>query len=104
MIRAIKLKNCIPYQEAEISECKMINYIFGSNGSGKSTIGAFLSGDSSTRFDNSSIEWEGESHEKIEVYNKSFRQKTFNRKYRAYLHCLYLREGKGGAAKAARIT
>lgn len=76
MIRAIKLKNCIPYQEAEISECKKINYIFGSNGSGKSTIGAFLSGDSSTRFDNSSIEWEGENHEKIEVYNKSFRQKN----------------------------
>jgi len=73
LIKSIKLYNCIPYQRAEVSECKRINYIFGANGSGKSTISSFLSGVSDPRFKSSSVEWTGEMHEKIEVYNKGFR-------------------------------
>lgn len=73
MIKAIKMNNCVPYQHAEISDCKKINYIFGANGSGKSTIGSFLSGVTDSRFDGSSIEWTSEIHEKIAVYNKAFR-------------------------------
>lgn len=79
MIKAIRLNNCVPYQQAEISDCKKINFIFGANGSGKSTISSFLAyvndtaGVKNTRFVNSELEWTGEPHEQIEVYNKAFR-------------------------------
>lgn len=73
MIKNIKFNNCTPYRRAEISDCKKINFIFGANGSGKSTISSFLAGITDTRYSSSSIEWTGEIHEKIEVYNKAFR-------------------------------
>ncbi len=73
MIKAIKLNNCIPYQQAEVSECKKINFIFGANGSGKSTISSLLAGTADARFSSSSVIWTSETHEKIEVYNKGFR-------------------------------
>lgn len=77
MIRAIKLKNCVPYQQAELSDCKKINFVFGANGSGKSTISSFLSGYSDTRFSQSVIEWDGAVHETIYVYNRGFRRSNF---------------------------
>jgi len=73
MIKAIKMSNCTPYQQAEVSDCKKINFIFGANGSGKSTISSFLAGATDSRFSSSFIEWESEAHERIEVYNKTFR-------------------------------
>lgn len=73
MIKNIKFNNCTPYRRAEISDCKKINFIFGAHGSGKSTISSFLAGITDTRYSSSSIEWTGEIHEKIEVYNKAFR-------------------------------
>ena len=77
LIRAIKLKNCVPYQQAELSDCKKINFVFGANGSGKSTISAFLSGSSDTRFSHSTIVWDNTVHETIYVYNRSFRRSNF---------------------------
>lgn len=77
MIRAIKLKNCVPYLDAELSDCKKINFLFGSNGSGKSTISSFLSGYSDNRFSQSFIEWDGAVHETIYVYNRGFRRSNF---------------------------
>ena len=75
MIKKIKLNNCTPYQQAEIADCKKINFFFGANGSGKSTIGSFLSGADVSRFEESSITWSDDvGHEKIEVYNRKFRQ------------------------------
>lgn len=73
MIKGIKLNNCTPYQQAEVSDCKRVNFIFGANGSGKSTISSFLAGIPDSRYSSSTIEWVGEMHEKIEVYNKAFR-------------------------------
>ena len=66
--------SCTPYLQAEIDDCKKINYIFGANGSGKSTISSFLSGIDDPRFSSSSIAWEGETRENIEVYDKAFKQ------------------------------
>ena len=50
MIKAIKLNNCTPYKQADVLDCKKINFIFGANGSGKSTISSFLSGSTDSRF------------------------------------------------------
>lgn len=77
MIKAIKLKSCTPYQQSELSDCKKINFVFGANGSGKSTISSFLSGASDARFFQSSIEWDREAHETVYVYNRSFRRRNF---------------------------
>lgn len=38
MIKKINLTSCLPFQQASIEDCKKINYIFGANGSGKTTI------------------------------------------------------------------
>ena len=77
MIKAIKLKSCVPYQQAELSDCKKINFVFGANGSGKSTISSFLSGAEDQRFTQSSVEWDGVAHETIYVYNREFRKNNF---------------------------
>lgn len=69
------MNNCVPFQQAEISDCKKVNFIFGANGSGKSTISSFLAmyPNTNTRFETSSIIWEDTNHETIEVYNRDFR-------------------------------
>ena len=77
MISAIKLNNCTPYQQEEVSDCKKINFIYGANGCGKTTISSFLAAPQSPRFAQSSIEWDGEAHETICVYNRGFRSSNF---------------------------
>lgn len=77
MIKTIRLKNCTPYVNADLSDCKKINFIFGANGSGKSTISSFLSGEPDVRYASSDIEWYAGNHETICVYNKHFRDKNF---------------------------
>ena len=73
MIKSIKLNSCTPYQQAQVDDCRKINFIFGSNGSGKTTISSFLAGDTPARFESSTIEWDSEQHESIYVYNRNFR-------------------------------
>jgi len=77
MIKSIKLSNCTPFQQAELSDCKKINFVFGSNGSGKTTISSFLAGSKDYRFSRSSIEWDSITHETICVYNREFRRSNF---------------------------
>lgn len=81
MIKAIKLKECTPYQEAEIADCKKINFIFGANGSGKSTISSFLfhyPTITDERFSSTMLERDGQTSENIHVYNKEFRKVNFS--------------------------
>ncbi|GAA4653728.1 AAA family ATPase [Anaerocolumna aminovalerica] len=77
MIKSIKMVDCTPYHQIEINECKKINFVFGANGSGKSTISSFLSGRQDQRFASSSVEWDGVLHESIYVYNRAFRNENF---------------------------
>ena len=78
MIKSIKMQNCVPFQQAEIADCKKVNFIFGANGSGKSTISSFLGmySEPSARFEHSSVIWDSPDHEKIEVYNRDFRRQN----------------------------
>lgn len=77
MIQKINLVNCVPYKQAELSDCKKVNFIFGANGSGKSTISSLLSGVNDSRFDSSYITWDKEVYETIYVYNREFRRRNF---------------------------
>lgn len=67
MIKAIRLHDCTPYNLADISDCKKVNFIFGANGSGKSTISAYLAKVPDHRFDHCAIEWENENKD-LEEY------------------------------------
>ena len=85
MIQKIVLTDCIPYRQAELTDCQKINFVFGANGSGKSTISRLLSPlcpASDTRFDRSTIEWSSDTHEEIIVYNRDFRRANFQQDMR----------------------
>ncbi|MFT2606314.1 ATP-binding protein [Helicobacter pylori] len=81
-ISQIVLKNAATFGESEASfeDLNSINFIYGANGSGKTTTSSFLKNLAENRiedkFANSKIEWYGESL-KIEVYNKQFKEEQF---------------------------
>lgn len=76
MIRAIRLHGLATYSNpVEIFPHK-INFIYGGNGVGKSTLTRFLSGDISGPA--CSIDWHTSAHEKIVVYNKQFVERNFS--------------------------
>lgn len=66
---------------ASFENLNFINFIYGANGSGKTTTSSFLKNLAENitpedKFANSKIEWYGESL-KIEVYNKQFKEEQF---------------------------
>ena len=73
MINKIALKSIASFKEPVEIEPKKINYIYGSNGSGKTTISRILSGKISG--DNCSYNNSGDSE--ILVYNKDFVDENF---------------------------
>ncbi|GAA6871489.1 AAA family ATPase [Helicobacter pylori] len=81
-ISQIVLKNAVTFDEngASFEDLNSINFIYGANGSGKTTTSSFLKNLAENRiedkFANSKIEWYGESL-KIEVYNKQFKEEQF---------------------------
>ncbi len=81
-ISQIVLKNAATFDEsgASFEDLNSINFIYGTNGSGKTTTSSFLKNLAENRiedkFANSKIEWYGESL-KIEVYNKQFKEEQF---------------------------
>ncbi|GAA7173589.1 AAA family ATPase [Helicobacter pylori] len=81
-ISQIVLKNAATFDEngASFENLNFINFIYGANGSGKTTISIFLKNlaenEIEDKFANSKIEWYGESL-KIEVYNKQFKEEQF---------------------------
>lgn len=81
MINKIILNNCVPYKLAELSDCSKVNFVFGANGSGKSTISSLLSGSTNLRFSQSAVEFDSDIHETVYVYNRSFRQNNFQQMF-----------------------
>lgn len=77
MIKKIIIKNQATFDEAgvELDNLKPINVIYGSNGTGKSTVGRVLNDIDS--FQNSSIEWKDDISLDILTYNKEFCEKNY---------------------------
>ena len=79
MIKSILVENCATYKDKDniIDGCKKINFIYGANGSGKTTIGKFLADQENELYKNCKIEWENPSRAEILVYNRDFKRKHF---------------------------
>ncbi len=82
-ISQIVLKNTATFDEsgASFEDLNSINFIYGTNGSGKTTTSSFLKNLAENRiedkFANSKIEWHNDEILKIEVYNKQFKEEQF---------------------------
>ncbi|GAA7799708.1 AAA family ATPase [Helicobacter pylori] len=82
-ISQIVLKNATTFDEsgASFEDLNSINFIYGTNGSGKTTTSSFLKNLAENRiedkFANSKIEWHNDEILKIEVYNKQFKEEQF---------------------------
>lgn len=79
MIENIGIRNVASYDENGINvvNLKKVNFFYGANGCGKTTISNFLSSAEDLRFNESSISWEGNRPLKTLVYNKQFRDDNF---------------------------
>ncbi|WP_234569891.1 AAA family ATPase [Rhodohalobacter sp. 614A] len=79
MIKSVEIKNIATYdpQGIQLNDLKKINFIYGANASGKTTISNFIYDKSDINFSNCSIVWENNVPLKVLVYNKGFRERNF---------------------------
>ncbi|AXG73057.1 hypothetical protein DVK85_01945 [Flavobacterium arcticum] len=79
MIQSITLKNTATYDNngITISNLKKINFIYGANGSGKTTISNFLHNPKNSNYNDCEIKWTNDTPYRTLVYNKSFRDQNF---------------------------
>lgn len=80
MLTSIHLKDVASYDknnEETLGDLKKINFIYGSNGSGKTTISNFLSGNDVDRYQKCRAVWASSTPLKTLVYNKQFREENF---------------------------
>lgn len=81
MITSLSLKNVASYDAGGINltSLKKINFIYGANGSGKTTITKLVSSHAGPGFENCGIIWENGQRLKALVYNKEFRDANFGK-------------------------
>jgi len=81
MIESISLKNAASFDSTGIliENLKKVNFIYGSNGCGKTTISNFLLNPIDLKFPNCSATWKNGTELKTLVYNKEFRAKNFDK-------------------------
>lgn len=78
MINRIKINNIPPYLgEEQAIEAKHVNFLFGLNGSGKTTISKFLRSPLLPLYSDCSVEWE-DAPIKCEVYNRDYVRENFS--------------------------
>ncbi|HZJ37156.1 MAG TPA: AAA family ATPase, partial [Gillisia sp.] len=63
----------------EVSEFKKVNFFYGANGSGKTTISNFIYEPSNGRFPECELKWLSDLELKSLVYNKEFRVRNFGK-------------------------
>jgi wobble nucleotide-excising tRNase len=79
VILSLKLANVATYDVSgvQLSELKKINFIYGANGSGKTTASTYISQPDDDKYQNCQIVWGSERPLSSLVYNKAFRDKNF---------------------------
>lgn len=80
MIKSIKISDVATFDISgvEINECNKVNIIYGTNGSGKTTISKFFVNQNEPCFSSCSLEWESNNLIQTLVYNKEFKEKNFS--------------------------
>ncbi|MCW1285452.1 AAA family ATPase, partial [Acinetobacter baumannii] len=77
MLTGVYINNVATYSvPTQLDGLKQINFIFGANGSGKSTIGRII--DQSSGYTHCLLQWLGGEPIKTLVYNKDFIDRNFN--------------------------
>jgi len=78
MIKSILIKQVATFDEegTKIDDLKKVNFIYGANGSGKTTISNFLYNPEDKKFENCNLDWENDQIRTL-VYNKEFRNRNF---------------------------
>lgn len=81
MIKQIILKNVATYddQGVQFDDLKKVNFIYGANGCGKTTISNFIYDNSDPKFNSCSLTWQNALPLKVLVYNKEFRERNFGK-------------------------
>ncbi len=81
MIEKIEIKKVASYNQTgiEITNLKKVNFIYGANGCGKTTISNYLHNNSDTKFQNCTTDWKNTQELKTLVYNKEFRERNFGK-------------------------
>lgn len=80
MITKIELKNIVPYVDGlTIDNLHKINYIYGANASGKTTLSHFLEQTSDEKYKDCTIEWKNGIKVETNVYNRYFRENNFGK-------------------------
>lgn len=81
MIKEIDIKNVATYdnQGVQIDNLKKVNFIYGANGCGKTTISNFVHDNSDPKFNNCSLTWQNALPLRVLVYNKEFRERNFGK-------------------------
>lgn len=81
MIRTISIKNTATFDETgiEVPEFRKVNFFYGANGSGKTTISNFIYEPTNPRFPECHLKWQNDIELKSLVYNKEFRDRNFGK-------------------------
>lgn len=81
MIKQIEIKNVATYDDKGVllDDLKKVNFIYGTNGCGKTTISNFIYNNSDIKFNNCLLTWQNLSPLKALVYNKEFRERNFGK-------------------------
>lgn len=80
MIKSIEMKDVGIYEKDEsvvLSELKKINFVYGANGAGKTTISNFIKNPSDEKYCNCNIKYESSNPQEVLVYNKKFKEENF---------------------------
>lgn len=81
MIESISIKSVASYDTTgiNITRLKKVNFIYGANGCGKTTISNLLHNPNDTKFHACSVNWENSQPLNTLVYNKEFREQNFGK-------------------------
>lgn len=81
MIKQIDIKNVATYdnQGVQFNDLKKVNFIYGANGCGKTTISNFIYDNSNQKFNSCSFTWLNDLPLNVLVYNKEFRERNFGK-------------------------
>ncbi|VAW19364.1 ATPase involved in DNA repair, partial [hydrothermal vent metagenome] len=81
MIENIVINNVASFDNEgiQLNNLKKINFIYGANGSGKTTISNFTADQTKEEFEDCSLEWKHGQKLNSLVYNKKFRENNFGK-------------------------